>query len=419
MLSILSFSLYFALLSNGLSFTHAVSPKIAVAYFAGWHSTNSTPTFSVSDVSWEKYTKLTYAFAVTTEDPGQLSLEGSAGENLPSFVEEAHKHNVSAAISIGGWSGSRFWSTAVGSSKNRTIFVKTITDFVTRYGLDAVDFDWEYPNRQGLGCNTINDNDTANFLEFLKELRLDPVGSQLMLSAAVSITPFSGPDGNPSSDVSEFAKYLNYITLMNYDIWGSWSSAVGPNAPLNDTCAAPANQQGSAVFAVKRWNDAGFPLDQIVLAVATYGHSFSVKKSDAFVNGSSTELAAYPPFNASAFPLGDSWDTSAGTVDFCGVAQNNGGNWDFWAVVEAGLYDQNGKPAQGVPYRFDDCSKTPYVYLEDREIMISFDDPESWAAKGEFISDMGLAGFAIWEAGGDYNDLMLDAIRGTAGFEDN
>ncbi|THU83227.1 hypothetical protein K435DRAFT_871510 [Dendrothele bispora CBS 962.96] len=59
----------------------------------------------------------------------------------------------------------------------------------------------------------------------------------------------------------------------------------------------------------------------------------------------------------------------------------------------------------------------PYVYLEDREIMISFDDPESWAAKGEFISGKGLAGFAIWEAGGDYKDLMLDAIRGTASFQ--
>jgi len=28
----------------------------------------------------------------TTEDPSKLSLEGSFGENLPSFVEEAHKH---------------------------------------------------------------------------------------------------------------------------------------------------------------------------------------------------------------------------------------------------------------------------------------------------------------------------------------
>lgn len=33
------------------------------------------------------------------------------------------------------------------------------------------------------------------------------------------------------------------------------------------------------------------------------------------------------------------------------------------------------------------------------------------AAKGKFISDMNLAGFAMWEAGGDYNDILLNSIR--------
>ncbi|KAH0828077.1 hypothetical protein J3R83DRAFT_3733 [Lanmaoa asiatica] len=68
---------------------------------------------------------------------------------------------------------------------------------------------------------------------------------------------------------------------MNYDVWGSWSSAVGPNSPLNDTCASPADQVGSAVSAVKAWTAAGVPVDQIVLGVASYGHSFSVPPYDA------------------------------------------------------------------------------------------------------------------------------------------
>jgi chitinase len=32
------------------------------------------------------------------------------------------------------------------------------------------------------------------------------------------------------------------------------------------------------------------------------------------------------------------------------------------------------------------------------------------AAKGEFIDDSGLAGFAMWETGGDYKDILLNAI---------
>ncbi len=43
--------------------------------------------------------------------------------------------------------------------------------------------------------------------------------------------------------------------------------------------------------------------------------------------------------------------------------------------------------------------------------MISFDNAQSFEAKGQFISDNGLAGFAIWEAGGDSSDILLDAAR--------
>ena len=88
---------------------------------------------------------------------------------------------------------------------------------------------------------------------------------------------------------------------MNYDIWGSWSDTVGPNAPLNDTCATV--KAGSAVSAVKAWTDAKFPASQLVLGVAAYGHSFSVDKSAAL--DSSNTLTAYPAFNKDNQPLGD------------------------------------------------------------------------------------------------------------------
>ena len=54
--------------------------------------------------------------------------------------------------------------------------------------------------------------------------------------------------------------YLS-IAIMNYDIWGSWSNTVGPNAPLDDSCAAV--QAGSATSAVKAWTGAGFPASKV------------------------------------------------------------------------------------------------------------------------------------------------------------
>ena len=89
---------------------------------------------------------------------------------------------------------------------------------------DAVDHiftavrSWEYPNKQGMGCNIVSSEDTPNFLAFLKELRETPQGSSMTISAASSIVPFASQDGSPSPDVAGFADILDYVAVMDYDI---------------------------------------------------------------------------------------------------------------------------------------------------------------------------------------------------------
>jgi chitinase len=52
------------------------------------------------------------------------------------------------------------------------------------------------------------------------------------------------------------------VAIMAYDIWGSsWSTSVGPNAPLDDSCAP--TQAGSITSAVKAWTNAKFPANQV------------------------------------------------------------------------------------------------------------------------------------------------------------
>lgn len=48
---------------------------------------------------------------------------------------------MTALVSIGGWTGSQYYSTAVGSAENRTAFVKTVIGLVSKYELDGVDFE--------------------------------------------------------------------------------------------------------------------------------------------------------------------------------------------------------------------------------------------------------------------------------------
>ncbi|KAH7905380.1 glycoside hydrolase family 18 protein [Hygrophoropsis aurantiaca] len=380
------------------------SPRAADAFVAGaWYTNwNANQGFPLSKVSWKKYNTLYYSFVVTTPSVHELSLDGSDPKLLIQFVSEAKKNGVSPQIAIGGWDGSRWFSSNVNSAENRTAFVKTVVDFAEKYQVDGINWDWEAPNDQGIGSNTISPNDTSNFLAFLQELRKNPAGAKLVLSAAVGGAPFFDSHGKPSTNVSGFAKVFDYIAVMNYNIWGSWSSKVGPNAPLNDACAAKDNQDGSAVAALKLWTAAGMPANKIVLGVASYGHSFSVLPKDAFVPGSTTQLRPYPTFNASKQPSGDKWNGA-------------GGDWDFWGLIDGGFLTPQGMPAKGIYHRYDACSQTPYVYNKKTEVMVSFDNAQSFAAKGNYIKKAGLRGFAMWEAGGDRKDILLNSIRSTSG----
>ena len=172
-----------------------------------------------------------------------------------------------------------------------------------------------------------------------------------------------GPDGTPLTDVSGFANVLDYIAVMNYDVSGSWLSYVGPNAPLNDTCAPAANQQGSAVSALKAWTTAGMPAHQIVLGVPSYGHSFHVNADEALdCDGDNDVLVSFPAFEKDQQPTGDAWDGDGG-LDQCGVQQGPGGTFNFWGLIANGFLNANGTAATGIDYRFDECSQTVSVFL--------------------------------------------------------
>lgn len=169
-------------------------------------------------------------------------------------------------------------------------------------------------------------------------------------------------NGSPSTSVAEFGKVLDFIAIMNYDLWGPWSPTVGPNAPLDDACAASNNQVGSATSAVKKWVKAGIPSNQLVLGVPGYGHSFRVRKANAFKPGSSMALAPYPKFDASAPPVGDSWDDPAG-IDVCGVQQSQGGVVNYWGLIENGYLNRDGSVRAGIAHVLDTCSQTVRLHI--------------------------------------------------------
>ncbi|KIY44549.1 family 18 glycoside hydrolase, partial [Fistulina hepatica ATCC 64428] len=87
------------------------------------------------------------------------------------------------------------------------------------------------PNRQNIGCDTINVGDTAHLLSFLQDLK--SAYSNISISLPTSLLPYNDASSSPSVNLSVFADVVTYIAIMNYDVWTPYHTThVGPNAPL-------------------------------------------------------------------------------------------------------------------------------------------------------------------------------------------
>jgi chitinase len=60
---------------------------------------------------------------------------------LPFLTRLTVYQHVFAMLSIGGWTGSRFFSSAVATEANRTAFAKAVMAAVSQYNLDGVEFE--------------------------------------------------------------------------------------------------------------------------------------------------------------------------------------------------------------------------------------------------------------------------------------
>ncbi|KAJ3515446.1 hypothetical protein NLJ89_g1753 [Agrocybe chaxingu] len=243
------------------------SKALVMGYYPDWVSF----TFPPEKIDFRRFDWIDFAFAVPN---AKFALQWDEPQTAPKLLKRlvslAHAANTKVKLSIGGWTGSKHFSSAVSTDQSRRTLVNNIASFYKTYNLDGIDLDWEYPGHKGAPGNTVNSNDSANFLSFLKLLRT-VLPAPARLSAAVETVPFTNSKGNPSMDVSGFAQVLDWVVLMNYDVWGS-SSKPGPNAPFRDACGNSTQPGANAVAAYNSWTSAGFPPCKLVLGLPSYGY---------------------------------------------------------------------------------------------------------------------------------------------------
>jgi chitinase len=65
-------------------------------------------------------------------------------------------------ISVGGWTWSKNFSDAVLTDTSRQNFVTSAVAIVSKYNLDGIDIDWEYPGMMG-DSNVYRPEDKENY----------------------------------------------------------------------------------------------------------------------------------------------------------------------------------------------------------------------------------------------------------------
>lgn len=190
-------------------------------YYPDWSGWYLAP----ESIDWSKFDVVDFAFALPTAAFGLEFTQDDSSSLLTRLVTTAHAAGKRVKLSIGGWTGSTYFSTICASSSNRQTFINNIMLAYDAYSLDGIDIDWEYPGTQGAGTNAVSPYDSANFLIFLTELRAAlPQGA--LISTAVQVWPYADTNGNPMADVSGFAAVIDWILIMNYDVWGCESCRI-------------------------------------------------------------------------------------------------------------------------------------------------------------------------------------------------
>lgn len=430
------------LLENRGSITEieAQATSIAAAYYPDWSAGTNPP----EKFDFSKFDILFFAFAMPNSS-STLTWDSGSQSIIQRLVSARNSSGKSTKIvlSVGGWGGSQWFSQACSNSGNRSKFVNAIVSAIKQYGLDGIDIDWEYPNSTGAG-NPHSSADAGNLLSLFKSLRT-ALPSPKIISAAVPHLPWLGTNGQPLSDVSQYAAVMDYLNIMNYDVWGA-SSTPGPNAPLGDLCGTSTQPQANAQAALAQWKKAGFPASKQLLGLPLYGYVSQstktaltgslmpssdmvllVKNEEATVSDAQTVVKFVNGVHLRSKLSGPAEEMQTNKADAGGNVTTQDANLQKWygqqipfnEIVKSGAlvkhsdgtYGEGG----GFTMAWDDCSDTPFLYNTSQKTVVTYDDTWSLGSKASFAKSSGMAGCFTWSLDQDDGTTLQGAIRKALG----
>ena len=319
-----------------------------------------------------KLTRVNYAFANIAQ--GRI-VEGypTDAANLAT-LSALKKENpqLTILVSVGGWLWSGGFSDMALTPASRATFIDSVVVFVTRYNLDGLDIDWEFPGEPGAG-HAFRPEDKQNYTLLLKELRarFDKMTKKSHRHLYITVATGALSDFLDHTEMASVQKYVDTVNLMAYDYYEPGVDKItGNHAPLFTDPTDP--KAISADKSVREYEKAGVPAAKLVLGVPFYGHVWG----------------QVPSANHGLFQPGQ-------------PVPNAYANYGAIASTMLG---------QGYSRYWDAAASVPYLYDADKQIFVSYEDPESLSLKCKYVLNHHLAGVMFWDYAGDPSGALLGTI---------
>lgn len=343
--------------------------KYLVGYYAGWSGSSG---YTPDKIKAAELTHLNYAFAKIGSDLKIALIDPASDVRNFACLRQLKAANPSlrTLISVGGWADSAYFSDAALTSSSRGAFAQSCLDFIQKYGFDGVDLDWEYPVSGGMAGNKYRPEDKQNFTYLLQAIRNKLNEQSQKDGKTYSLTIAGGASSSYISriEVQKVAKLVDYIFIMGYDMHGPWDTYSDFNAPLYAPAESSPQYKIGDYDSVSAYTNAGVFPSKLVLGMPFYGRQYTVTNS--------ANNGLYSTY------------TAVKSISYDTIAAN---------FLSNPAYKLFSHPTAEVPY------------LYGNNVFISFDNPQSIAAKVKFAQYRRLAGAGAWELSQDRNGVLLES----------
>lgn len=361
----------------------------SVAYFTSWSA--YARGLEVGDMDPNLLTHVNFAFANVNSD-GTIAVGDSWADTEMPFGEDTWEQegvrghfgqlqkvkrqypHLKVLISVGGWTWSGNFSDMAASEEGRKRFADSAVSFLTRYGFDGIDIDWEFPVEGGNGISH-RPEDGRNYTLLLQEVRssLDRQGAKDGVRYLLTVAGGPNVSFTRNTEIAEMMKSIDFMNIMTYDYHGAWDGRTGHNAPLY------ASDGLSVSDTVEAYLKAGAAPEKLNLGLAFYGRGWAAAEGRS---------------------PGQPGSALSGTGYGSGTWE--AGVFDYWDLRE------NYEGKNGYVRYYDEQAKVPY--LSNGTTFISYEDTQSVRGKLEYAREKKLGGVMFWEFCGDKNKELQSVI---------